>query len=78
MIMNIQIVSKPYQFANMIRELSSAKILGVDTETTGLDPYTYYPLLISLYDGKVAYVVDLLALGLDIIKQLKPILEWVN
>ena len=71
----IQIVTKPYQFANMLRELSKATILGVDTETTGLDPHTYHPLLISLYDGKVAYVVDILALGKDIIKQLKPLLE---
>jgi DNA polymerase I len=73
--MNIQIVSKPYQFANMIIELRKATILGVDTETTGLDPHTYHPLLISLYDGKTAYVVDLLALGKDIVKQLKDILE---
>src|SRR5688572_4356736 len=71
----IKIITKPYEFANMIRELSTAKILGVDTETTGLDPHTYHPLLISLYDGKVAYVVDLLSLGLDVIKQLKKILE---
>lgn len=71
----IKIVSKPYEFANMIYELSTAKILGVDTETTGLDPYSYHPLLVSLYDGKTAYVVDLLALGKDIVKQLKPILE---
>lgn len=74
----IQIVSKPYQFANMLRELQSAKLLGVDTETTGLDPHTYHPLLISLYDGKIAYVVDIIALGKDIIKQLKSILEDKN
>jgi DNA polymerase I-like protein with 3'-5' exonuclease and polymerase domains len=72
---NIQIVSKPYQFANMLHELLKTKFLGVDTETTGLDPHTYHPLLISLYDGKTAYVIDLLSLGKDIIKQLKPILE---
>jgi len=71
----ISIISKPYQFANMLRELSAATIIGIDTETTGLDVHSYHPLLISIYDGKTAYVVDILKLGTDIIKQLKPILE---
>lgn len=72
---NIQIVSKPHQYANMIRELQNTKFLGIDTETTGLDPHTYHPLLISLYDGKTAYVVDLLSIDKERIKDLKPILE---
>src|SRR5207253_4145208 len=70
-----KIITKPYEYANMIRELSTAKILGVDTETTGLDPYTYHPLLISIYDGKTAYVVDLLSIDKARVKDLKGILE---
>lgn len=71
----IKIITKPYEFANMLRALSSAKIIGIDTETTGLDPYTYHPLLMSIYDEQIAYVIDILSLGKDIIKQLKPLLE---
>lgn len=73
--MNIQIITKPYQYANMIRDLQNAPIISIDTETTGLDPHTYHPLLISIYDGITAYVVDLLSIPIERIKDLKPLLE---
>ncbi len=74
----IKVITKPYEYAEMIAELRQAVILGVDTETTGLDPYTYHPLLISLYDGKTVYVVDLLKIPRERIKDLKPVLEDPN
>ncbi len=72
---NIQIITKPHEYANMIRELHKTKFLGIDFESTGLDVHTYTLLLMSLYDGKTAYVVDLLSIGKERIKDLKPILE---
>jgi len=77
-VIDVKVIKEPYQFDMMIKQLEKATILGVDTETTGLDPFTYKPLLISLYDGTTAFVVDLLALGVAKIKQLKPILENPN
>jgi DNA polymerase-1 len=73
--MDSKIITKPYEYQTMIQTLSRATIIGVDTETTGLDPYTYHPLLISFYDGITAYVVDLLKIGIERIKDLKPLLE---
>lgn len=76
--MQINIITEPYQVTQMVEVLSRAKILGVDTETTGLDPYTYTPLLISLYDENEAYVMDLTKLDKTNIKSLKGILENQN
>lgn len=73
--MNIKIITKPYEFANMVQVLSSAKILGIDFETTGLDVHSYTPLLLSLYADDTAYVVDLLSIPVERIRDLKPILE---
>src|SRR5215216_3327376 len=72
---DVKVIKEAYQFDMMIKQLEQATILGVDTETTGLDPYTYHPLLISLYDGVTAFVIDLLKIDRKKIKQLKPILE---
>ena len=73
--MKIQVITELYQFAMMLSEIKTARIIGVDTETTGLDPYTYHPLLISLYAHDIAYVIDVVKLGTNCIKQLKSILE---
>ena len=73
--MNIKIITTRADYTAMLRALQTAKLLGVDTETSGLDPYTYTPFLISLYDGITAYVVDITQLGIGAIKDLKPILE---
>ena len=72
---DVKVIKEAYQFDMMIKQLENAKILGVDTETTGLDPYSYHPLMISLYDSTTAFVVDLLKIDHKKIKQLKPILE---
>jgi len=76
--MNIEVITKPYQVINMVEKIKTARLLGVDTETTGLDPYTYHPLLISLYANDTAYVLDLTKLGKDATKHLKSVLEDPN
>lgn len=42
----------------MIKQIEPAQVLYVDTETTGLDPYTCQLLLLSLRADGVTYVVD--------------------
>ncbi len=76
--MNIKVITKRVEYTQMIQNIQRASILGIDTETTELDPYTYHPLLISLYDGTTAYVVDLLKIHPQHIKELQPILEDPN
>lgn len=73
--MKIQVIANPASYKEMVQKLERAKLIGVDTETTGLDPYTYSLLLVSLYDGDTAYVVDFTKLPLEYIKYLKPTLE---
>lgn len=73
--MNIKVITKPADYAMMIQALEKATHIGVDTETTGLDPYTTNLLLVSLYDGITAYVVDFTRLPIEKLKLLKGIFE---
>ena len=75
---NIQVITDIDTYRDMIDILSRASVISFDTETTGLDPYQYNRLLISLYDGSTAYVIDLTKLDNKLIKELKPILENEN
>jgi len=71
----VDIITRADDIDKVVKVLSRASILGVDTETTGLDPYTYHPLLISLFAHDIAYVIDVTKTGVDSIKKLKPLLE---
>lgn len=62
-------------FYEMYADLVSAPILYVDTECTGLDPYTSRFLLLQIYTGKHNYVIDFLKLDLSYLKQLQFIFE---
>lgn len=73
--MNIVVITKPADYTLMVQKLKRATILGIDTETTGLDPYTTTLLLAQFYDGETAYVVDFTKLPVEKLKLLKPILE---
>lgn len=75
--MNIQIITQPYQYTQLIQELTCARVISIDTETTGLDPYTSKLLLLSLYNptSDIAYVVDFTKIPIARLKDLKPILE---
>jgi len=73
----IQVITTPNAFKDMLHELTGAELLSLDFETTGLDPYTSKILLMSLYEPihDIAYVLDFTALPIELLKQLKPILE---
>lgn len=55
---------------------TNSEVLGVDCETTGLDPYTSKLRLIQLSDGSETLVIDVFKAGKEATaKFLKPILE---
>ncbi len=73
--MNIQVITKPYQMLTMVEHLERAKIIGLDTETTGLDPYTDTLLMAQFYDGTTAYVCDFTQLPIEALKHVKGVME---
>lgn len=55
---------------------TNSEVIGVDTETTELDPYTSKLRLVQLSDGSNTQVIDVFKTGLEPVgKYLKPILE---
>lgn len=59
-----------------IHLISNAKVLGLDTETTALDPYKGKIRLIQLSDGTNTLVIDVFKVGKQAVSEvLKPILE---
>ena len=72
----------PYQYIERDQDVDAtldvlidAKVIGVDTETTGLDPYTSRLLLIQLATQDMCYVYDARKINLD---KLKKVLENEN
>lgn len=72
----IEIVSTEQQFQKMLAEINGAQLLSIDTEFTTLAIHDATLLLISLYAGNIAYVLDMTILPMRrTLDQLKPILE---
>lgn len=67
----MKIIDTESDFFFMLGDIARAKVLYVDTETTGLDPYTSKFLLLQIHTGAVNYIVDFLALDLELLKLLK-------
>lgn len=59
----------------MYKALENEKMLGVDTETTGLDPYTCELLLFQIGNKEISYVIDGRRLNLKKEQRLIEILE---
>jgi DNA polymerase I len=62
-------------FTEALTYLKNCKILGVDTETTGINPYTSRVLILTLGTQYQQYVFDVARLQLAEITPLKAILE---
>lgn len=73
--MKIRLITKPYEFATMLQEIQSARVIGIDTETTSLDPHAATLLLLSLFFNDTAYVIDFTLLPIQRLKLLKDTLE---
>ena len=58
------------EFKNLLIDLSKTDIISLDTEATGLDPFSSDWLLLQLKLGDNIYVIDIEHLGIDIITYL--------
>ena len=59
----------------IIEFLSACTRIYFDVETTGLDPHTTELLLVSIHAEDVTFVFDVLALGVEVLAELKPVFE---
>jgi len=70
-----ELIQDPSRLAEVAEQLSRETVIGVDTETTGLDPHTSELLLLQVSTTDKVYVVDCRRL---VPLALKPLLENPN
>ncbi len=69
------LVERPQELEDNISMFDGVKVLGCDTETTGLDPHVNKIRLLQLGNGRETLVVDVFKTGVEATaKYLKPIL----
>lgn len=69
------IITTLEQYRDLIQEIKSARVISLDFETTGLDPYTSRILLMSLSVNNTAHVIDFTQIPIERLTDLKPVLE---
>lgn len=70
----LYLATDPGEAAALVRDMvESGAVLGVDTETTGLDPRTAALRLVQITDGALVLVLDLLRLGVPAADVLLPL-----
>ena len=67
-----ELIQDPSRLAEVAEQLSCETVIGVDTETTGLDPHTSELLLLQVSTADKVYIVDCRRL---VPLALKPLLE---
>lgn len=72
---NYEFIDNPNRVNEVLELLSKEKILAVDTETTGLDPYTDKLLLFQIGPENISYIFDCRKIDLKEFPRLKEILE---
>lgn len=73
--MIVKLVDNDVSLQQLLKAISSATVIGIDTEFTNLDVYSARLLLLSLYFNDVAYVLDFTKLSTQRLSLLKPYLE---
>ena len=73
----MQYITTVAELETMVTTMDTSCI-SVDTETTGLDPYTSQLLLVQIYDGTHVYVIDFTKIPIRALHLLKPVLEDTN
>ncbi|WP_036270342.1 bifunctional 3'-5' exonuclease/DNA polymerase [Meiothermus rufus] len=68
------LVTEPHQLEGLLPRLMAAPVLGLDLETSGLDPHQDRPRLLSLSTERGAYLLDMLALP-RALEALRPLFE---
>ncbi len=58
-----------------IADLATAKVIGIDVESTGFDPYTKKLLLVQIGTAEISYIFDARKLKLDKMENFKDLLE---
>ncbi|MBD2772603.1 bifunctional 3'-5' exonuclease/DNA polymerase [Iningainema sp. BLCCT55] len=73
--MQYQLVQDAQTLESVCQSLAAAKVIGIDTETTGLDPRTHRLRLVQIAaKGMPVMIVDLAAIPVDKLKPLKQLL----
>src|SRR5262249_52668927 len=67
-----KLITNAGEVARAAADLRGEQVIGLDTETTGLDPHTSKLRLIQLATPRSSFVIDCFRLSRD---QLKPILD---
>ena len=70
-----ELINDPSRLAQVAEMLAQEKVLGIDTETTGLDPHTVQLLLLQISTLDKVYIVDCKRV---VPLALKPLLENPN
>ncbi|NEP83052.1 MAG: hypothetical protein F6K39_35875 [Okeania sp. SIO3B3] len=76
--MNYKYINSESQLNESFNELKKSKLIGIDTETTGLDPFTSKLLLLQVGTPEVIYVYDLVSLSKDKFSELGKIFKSNN
>ncbi len=67
---NREFITENFRAEKIVKELKEKKIISLDTETTGLDPFVCKLLMLQLSDGKNAYVFDARKVDVNIFKDI--------
>lgn len=68
--MEIAYVSKPSNLELVLKKIKQASVIGIDTETTGLDPLTDRLVLIQLATVSETFVLDMYKLPKPLVQEL--------
>src|SRR5262245_29763197 len=69
---NYKLITEAGDVAQAANDLRGERVIGFDTETTGLDPHTSRLRLIQLATPRASFIIDCFRLSRD---QLKPVLD---
>ncbi len=70
-----RVITQPAELEALRERLLAEPVLGVDTETTALDPYRGHLRLLQLATRSEVFVLDLFVLGRQALEVLRPVLE---
>lgn len=68
-------VTNQKEAQNAVEKLKKEKIIGVDIESTGFDPFRSHLLLVQISTDKVSYIFDAREMDISEIKGIKSLLE---
>jgi DNA polymerase I-like protein with 3'-5' exonuclease and polymerase domains len=72
---NYKLVTTPEQFSEVRQQLIGRRAIGVDTETTHLDPFMAQVRLLQLASPEMVYIVDLFQIPKTALTPMKELLE---